>query len=108
MINAAKEIVFAAGSRQRCTELGIGQGPANRDDAANHPQHDQREPGLQRHQLKAETGEHTGSDHVGNDDGQGCHRGEIGFHQTWISGTARRLSMLIYRYSSVRYGPAIW
>ena len=69
MIGAAEEIVFAAGARKHRAELAVGKHPAQRDDAADGPQQQDRKARGDVLDLKAEAGEDADADHVGHDDG---------------------------------------
>ena len=94
MIDAAQEIILTPGTRQGRAQLGIRQRPTDCDHAADHPQHDQGEPGLQGHQLKAKTGEHAGANHIGDDDRKRRAWGKIGFHRNWLNKRGPALSTL--------------
>ena len=56
---------------QGCTQLGVTQGTTEGGYAANQPQQEKDRRGLQLHQLKPQTGEHTGPDHIGDDNSRG-------------------------------------
>ncbi len=68
MICAQQKIVFAARARKHRGEFGVTSRPAKRHDAADHPEQDQREAGIDRLDLKAEAGENADANHVGDDD----------------------------------------
>ena len=69
LVDARQEVVFAARPREGRRQLGVGQGAAQRDDAAHHPQHQQREARRDGLNLEAEAREHADADHVGDRDG---------------------------------------
>jgi hypothetical protein len=65
----AEEVVFAARARKHRAEFAVGKHPAQRHDAADRPQQQDRKAGGDVLDLKAEAGEDADTDHVGNDDG---------------------------------------
>src|SRR5215471_10595157 len=67
MICAQQKIVFAARARKHRGEFGVTSRSAKRHDAADQPEHDQREAGIDGLDLKAETGENADANHVGDD-----------------------------------------
>ena len=69
MIGPAEEIVFAARARKHRAEFTVGKHPAQRDDAADRPQQQDRKAGGDVLDLKAEAGEDADADHIGDDDG---------------------------------------
>jgi hypothetical protein len=64
----AEEVVFAARARKHRAEFAIGKHPAQRDDAADGPQQQDRKAGGDVLDLEAEAGEDADADHVGYDD----------------------------------------
>ena len=69
----AEEIVLAARARKHRAEFAVGKHPAQRDDAADRPQQQDRKAGRDVLDLKAEAGEDADADHVGDDDGDRHH-----------------------------------
>ena len=69
MKGAAEEIVFAARARKHRAEFAVGEHPAQRDEAADGPQQQDRKAGRDVLDLEAEAGEDADADHVGDDDG---------------------------------------
>ena len=69
MKGAAQEIIFAARARKHRAEFAVGKHPAQRDDAADGPQQQDRKARRDVLDLKAEAGEDADADHVGDDDG---------------------------------------
>src|SRR5262249_13720294 len=67
MICAQQKIVFAARPRKHRGEFGVTSRSAKRHDAADHPEQDQRETGIDGLNLKAEAGENADANHVGDD-----------------------------------------
>jgi hypothetical protein len=92
MKGAAEEVVFAARARKHRPEFAVGKYPAQRDDAADRPQQQDRKARRDVLDLKAEAGEHADADHVGDHDG-GCHddrdRGPASRKPARPSGTPR-------------------
>src|SRR4029077_19337394 len=68
MINAGEKMVFAAGTWDGGVQLTITKRAAEGGDAADNPEQQQRETGLNMLQLEPEAGEHAGPDNVGDDD----------------------------------------
>ena len=66
MINAAQKTVLAPRSWQRRSELRITKGAAQGDNAANQPKHEDHPAMLDVQELKTQTGEHPGANHVGD------------------------------------------
>ena len=71
MIDRRKKMIFAAGSRQCRAELAITQRAAKRDETADYPKEQEREPGTDINKLKAKAGEDASANNVGNNDGTG-------------------------------------
>ena len=69
MKGAAEKIIFAARARKHRAEFAVGEHPAQRDEAADGPQQQDRKAGRDVLDLKAEAGEDADADHVGDDDG---------------------------------------
>jgi len=92
MKGAAQKIVFAARARKHRAEFAVGKHPAQRDDAADGPQQQDRKAGRDVLDLKAEAGEDADAYHVGDDDG--------GRHDHRNGGPAFALSTAINRIVS--------
>jgi hypothetical protein len=69
VIGPAEKVVLAARAGKHRAEFAVGKHPAQRDDAADGPQHQDRKARGDVLDLKAEAGEDADADHVGNDDG---------------------------------------
>jgi len=73
MIDLAQEIVFTARAGQHRGEFRITERAAYRDDPADDPQQQQREPRIYVGDLKSEAGKDADADHVGDNDRGGRH-----------------------------------
>ena len=71
MIDLGQKVVLAAGAGQSCAQLGITQGATKSREPADDPEHHDDRRGLNVDQLKTEAREHSGADHIGNDDSGG-------------------------------------
>src|SRR5262249_45626442 len=71
VIDLRKVVVFAAGARKDRSDFSVGERAAKRGDAADDPEQQDARSGVKSENLEAEASEDSGSDHVGDDDGDG-------------------------------------
>ena len=69
VIGPGQEVVFTARARKHRAEFAVGKHPAQRHDAADDPQQQDRKARRDVLDLKAEAGEDPDADHVGHHDG---------------------------------------
>src|ERR1700731_5034592 len=69
MIDRGEKMIFATGPRQGGAQFSVTERAAKRDDAADQPQQEKREPRMNLRKLKSEAGENARANDVRDDDG---------------------------------------
>ncbi|GAB3637642.1 hypothetical protein GCM10027422_32320 [Hymenobacter arcticus] len=70
MIYLTEVVVLAARARHGGSQLAVAHGPAQGNEAAHYPEHQQRKAALDTQDLETEAGKNAGTDHVSNNDGR--------------------------------------
>src|SRR4051812_24738224 len=66
MINFGKEMIFAAGARERCAQLTVTKRATERGDSTDDPEHQQSETRMNVGNLESKAGEDASADNIRN------------------------------------------